>query len=248
MSVTPGAEAWSAEGGDVGVLVLHGLSGNPVSMRPLAENLASAGFAVQLPRLPGHGTRWQEMAETRWADWAREAMAGLAALRARTRAQVTVGLSMGGALALHLAATDSDLAGVVAINPSIVSTSLQERLLPAVSVAVPSIRGIGNDIAKPGSDEKPYPRLPLKAAASFVKARDQVRRRLVDVHAPLLVLTSRVDHTVPTVNSRVTLDGVSSLDKHHVWLERSYHVATLDYDAALISRETVAFVRRVTGP
>ena len=247
VQVIPGAEPWSCTGGDVGVLLVHGLTGNPVSLRPLAEDLAQAGYAVELPRLPGHGTRWQDLATTRWRDWVREAAAALERLRTHTRAQVAMGLSMGAAIALHLAQTGRNLSGIVAVNPSVACASVRERLAPAASLIVRSRPGIGNDIAKPGGDEKPYARIPTKAAASFIKAREQVREDLGAVTTPLLVLTSRNDHTVPPFNSRIVLDGVSSTDKRHVWLERSFHVATLDHDACLVAAETIAFVRRVTA-
>ena len=69
--ILPGAEPWSAEGGPTGVLVLHGFTGNPSSMRGLAEAMAAAGHSVELPRLPGHGTTVDDMLTTSWADWAR---------------------------------------------------------------------------------------------------------------------------------------------------------------------------------
>ena len=69
MPVMPGAEAYAREGGPTGVLLCHGFTGSPQSLRPWAEYLAKAGLSVSLPRLPGHGTTWQEMARTRWEDW-----------------------------------------------------------------------------------------------------------------------------------------------------------------------------------
>jgi alpha-beta hydrolase superfamily lysophospholipase len=67
----PGAEPYSHDAGpgSVGVLVIHGFTGSPKSMRPWAEELARSGLSVELPRLPGHGTQWQDMAVTRWEDW-----------------------------------------------------------------------------------------------------------------------------------------------------------------------------------
>jgi carboxylesterase len=248
VQVLPGAEAWSAQGGDVGVLVLHGFTGNPVSMRPLAEALAAEGFAVELPRLPGHGTTWQDLQRTTWRDWAREAVAAYEQLRARTRAQVAVGLSMGGTMALHLAATrGDDLAGVAVVNPSLFSRDARLRLLPVLKWVVPALPGVGNDIAKPGGDERPYDKMPLKALASFLEFRRLVRNDLASVTVPTLVFTSRQDHVVEPDNGEVVLTGVGAPDKRQVWLERSYHVATLDYDAELICTEIAAFVRRVSG-
>lgn len=251
--VMPGAEAWAAAGspdppGDVGVLVLHGFTGNPVSMRPLAEGLAQRGFAVELPRLPGHGTRWQELQRTTWRDWTREAVGAFERLRARTCAQVAVGLSMGGTIALHLAASrGEDLAGVVVINPSLFSTDPRLRLLPLLKLLLPSRGPLGNDIARPGADERPYPRTPLKALASFVEFQTSVKAALPTVKVPTLVFTSRNDHVVEPENGRLVLDSIASTDREQRWLERSYHVATLDYDLPEIVDGTAEFACRVAG-
>lgn len=247
--VIEGAQAWSAEGRrDVGVLVLHGLTGNPVSLRPLAESLAGDGYHVELPRLPGHGTRWQDLARTTWRDWAREANAALELLRARTSAQVAVGLSMGGTLSLHLAITrPDDLAGIVLINPTVKPRDPRLKALPAIKWVVPGLPGVGNDIARPGADEKPYPKMSLKALSSLIDLQRRVRARLGEVRLPLLVLTSRQDHVVDVADSRLVIDRVASERCEHVWLERSYHVATLDYDAAEIEQRVAAFVEKVAA-
>jgi carboxylesterase len=245
--VAASAQPWSAPGGDVGVLVLHGFTGNPTSLRPLAERLADHGLAVELPRLPGHGTHWRDLARTTWQDWAREASVALDRLRARTRATAVVGLSMGGTLALHLAQRrPDDLAALVVINPSLTFRHPLKAVAGVVGRVVPSIPGVGNDIARPGADELPYDRVPLRAAASLFALQDQVCGNLGLVHTPLLVLTSRTDHTVPPSDSAILLEGVAAKRREQVWLERSYHVATLDHDADLIADRTLAFVREHT--
>src|SRR6185503_951996 len=78
--VMPGAEPFAYDGGDIGVLVCHGFTGSPQSVRPWAERLAAEDFTVRLPRLPGHGTSWQEMNRTQWADWLAEAERAFAEL------------------------------------------------------------------------------------------------------------------------------------------------------------------------
>lgn len=241
----PEAEPWSAEGGDVGVLLLHGFTSTPWSVRPVAEALAADGFAIEVPRLPGHGTRWQDLQRTRWRDWVREAAAAFERLKHRTRAQVVFGQSLGAALALYLAQTRGDLDGLALVNPSVYHEHPLKRLLPLLKWVVPAFPAVGNDIAKPGQDEKPYPRSPLKAAASLFEFQDLVRAHLDDVRVPVLVFTSRQDHLVPVVCGSMVTEGVRSDDVTHVWLERSYHVACLDYDADLIAEQTAAFARRV---
>ena len=131
--ILPRCEPWSSPGGGPhGALVLHGFTGSPVSMRPLAEALADAGFAVDLPRLPGHGTSVEDLAETSWDDWLTEADRALRALRERTPdgEVVVVGLSMGGALTAALAEGHPEITGIVLINtpvaaPAELATSLE---------------------------------------------------------------------------------------------------------------------------
>src|SRR5579863_756488 len=113
----PGAEPFSASNGPNGVLVLHGFTGNPGSMRSLAEAFADAGFSVDLPLLPGHGTSVEDMLQTSWDDWSSAAEAAYESLAARCDRTLVAGLSMGGTLSLWLASRHPELGGVVVVNP-----------------------------------------------------------------------------------------------------------------------------------
>ena len=246
--VRPGAEAWAADGGEVGVLLLHGYTGSPAALRPLAERLAAEGCTVELPRLPGHGTHWRDLARVSWRDLAREAVAAHERLAARTRAQVLVGLSVGGCLALYLAANrPPDVAGLVLVNPSVREESPFLPLLPLLRRVLPLWPGVVNDIAKPGVDELGYAKVPMAGVLQYLELQRIVRDDLPRVTAPLLVFTSREDHVAPASNSRLVIDGVASTDVRRIWLERSYHVATLDHDAAEIERATLAYDARVSA-
>ncbi len=96
--VLPGAEPFRHEGGEVGVLLCHGFTGSPQSLRPWADYLAARGLTVSLPLLPGHGTRWQDMQLTGWQDWYAEVDRALRELLDRCEQVFVFGLSMGGAL------------------------------------------------------------------------------------------------------------------------------------------------------
>lgn len=246
--VIPGHEAWSGGEGEAGVLVLHGYTASPYGMRPLAEHIAEAGFSVELPRLPGHGTRWQDLRKTTWRDWAREAIGALEVLRSRTRTQAIVGLSLGGTIGLHLAETRDDIAGLVAINPFLTTSDPLARFIGILKLVVPSVAGLGNDIALEGGDEQAYSRNPVRSQASVLEFGRRVRDDLSEVTCPLLVITSRQDHVVETTNSEEVLASVSSTDTQQVWLERSFHVAPLDHDRPEIEQRSVDFLRRVTSP
>lgn len=247
MPVTPGAEPFTHSGdGDVGVLLCHGFTGTPASMRPWGAHLAQSGFTVRAPRLPGHGTTWQEMNRTTWRDWYGCVSAELDKLLGQCATVLVFGQSMGGTLTLRLAQEYGDaIAGITLVNPSIMSLRKDVRLLPLVSRFLPSIRGVGGDIAKQGVKELSYARVPLRAAASLAEFWAVVRADLPKVRQPILLLRSLVDHVVEPENSRLIAARVSSTDLTEVELSDSYHVATLDHDAPLIFRRSVEFAMRV---
>ncbi len=246
---TADAGAFAHDGGDVGVLLCHGFTGSPQSMRPWADHLAAAGYTVRLPLLPGHGTRWQDANRTTFADWLAAVTASLAELTNRCRAVVVCGMSMGGTLTLRLAQLHPEaISGIVLVNPSILTLRKDMRFLPLLKHVVPSLRGIASDIADPSATEDGYDRTPLKAADSLRRAWAVVRADLPHLTLPILLLHSVTDHVVEPENSRVLLEEVGSNDVTEVLLERSYHVATLDYDAPEIFARSVGFIDRVTAP
>jgi carboxylesterase len=244
----PGAEPYRHDGGEIGVLLCHGFTGSPQSMRPWGEYLAERGLTVSLPLLPGHGTRWQDMQVTGWQDWYAEADRALRELSDRCSQVFVCGLSMGGTLALRLAARHgAAISGLVLVNPSVKADSPALKAVSVLRHAVPSVKGIASDIAKEGGAEIGYDRTPLHAVHSLTKLWRVARAGLPQVTQPLLLLHSRVDHVVHPSNSAVVLGSVSSTDVTEKVLERSFHVATLDHDAERIFEESYAFVERLSA-
>ena len=167
--VLPGAEAWSADGGTTGVLVVHGFTGSPGSMREVAEALAAAGHSVSLPRLPGHGTTIDEMLTTGWADWSAAAEAALEELASRVERVVVLGLSMGGSLTLWLGTRHPELAGLVCVNPAVVplDDGTLSQMAEIADGGTPVLPGIGSDIAKEGVTEIAYDGMPVRPLLSM---------------------------------------------------------------------------------
>ncbi|WP_329563473.1 alpha/beta hydrolase [Kitasatospora sp. NBC_01266] len=248
MPLLPGAEPYHHRGGPVGVLLCHGFTGSPQSLRPWAEYLAEAGLTVALPLLPGHGTRWQDLQVTRWQDWYAEVARELLLLADECEQVFVFGLSMGGSLALRLAAEHPELvSGVVLVNPSVRADNPATALLPVIRHLLPSLPGITGDIARPGAAELGYDRIPLHAAWSLAQLWRTVQQALPQVGQPVLLLRSPGDHVVSPANSALVRARISSVDVTERLCERSYHVATLDHDAELIFEESLGFVRRLTG-
>ncbi|HEX6757134.1 MAG TPA: alpha/beta fold hydrolase [Propionibacteriaceae bacterium] len=245
-SVHPDAQPYAGGSGAAGVLLCHGFSGSTKSMIGWALHLEAAGFQVLLPRLPGHGTTWQELNRTAWTDWYASVEEAFATLRARCEQVFLAGLSMGGALCLRLAEQHgSGVSGLTLVNPVINISDPRMRALPVLRL-LPSLGGIANDIAQPGQDEWGYDRLPLRALHSQTFLWADVRRNLHHVDQPLLVYRAIHDHVADPSSVRLIKAGVRSSDQTYIELQRSYHVATLDYDADDIFEGSVAFFRRLT--
>lgn len=247
MPLMPGAEPLAIDhASPVGVLLLHGFTGSPKSMKPWGRALGAQGWRVRVPRLPGHGTRWQDMNITTWHDWYAEADRNLRELQAVCDTVFVMGLSMGGSLTLRLAEEhQTGIAGIVLVNPAVHTERLDRFALPFIKHVLGSFPGISNDIAKPDQDEGAYDRIPLKAAASVQEMWSHIRTDIAKVHQPLLLLRSATDHVVEASNGAWIMANVSSPDRTEIILERSYHVATLDHDAEIIEHSSIDFIRRL---
>lgn len=230
------------------MLVLHGFTGNPQSLRPLAEALAAAGFTVDLPLLPGHGTSVEDMVPTRWEDWSAAAEAAYQALAGRCAKVMVTGLSMGGTLCCRLAEHHPEIAGLAVVNPLAepAAADFLDAIEGLLAAGTEVIDGIGSDIAMEGAAELAYAGTPLAAALSLFAGVEGVAARLGEIQCPSLLLSSRVDHVVP-IESGDRFEGSVGGPVERVFLERSFHVATLDWDAPLIEERVVRFAGEVLG-
>jgi carboxylesterase len=245
-AIQPGAEPFAADGGPVGVLVLHGFTGSPRAVRPWAEHLAAAGLTVRAPRLPGHGTTWQDLGRTDWRDWYGAAEQAFTDLSGRCEQVFVAGLSMGACLALRLAETQrTKISGLVVVNPSLAPDTRLFVLAPVLKHVIPSLPGIADDIKKPGVSEGGYKRVPVKAAASMPSMWKLTAAQLAEVTQPLLVFRSAVDHVVGPPSMQVLKAALPAAEV--VPLADSYHVATLDNDAPAIFDGTLAFIKKHTA-
>jgi carboxylesterase len=251
--VMPGAEPFAFPGGTgpegrTGVLLVHGFTGTPMSMRPWGEHLAAEGFAVRCPLLPGHGTRWQDCNASTEDQWVAAVTEAFDTLAADVDRVVVAGLSMGGTLATRLAELrPDDVAGLVLVNPSLLTQRLDAKLLPLLARLTPSWAPIASDIKKPGITELAYPKLPTRAMMGLRRLWAVTRTELGRVTAPVLIYRSVVDHIVEPVSTEVLKAGIASTDVTEVLLEDSYHVATLDNDAPTIFAGSADWIRARTA-
>ncbi|MFV0406782.1 MAG: alpha/beta hydrolase [Propioniciclava sp.] len=247
MPIASELQSFHRPGGDTGVLVLHGFTGSPAAVRPWAESIAAAGHTVAAPRLPGHGTTWQELAVVSWQDWYDTAATEYLQLAAQCERVVVCGLSMGGALALRLAERHPSVTGLVLVNPALSAVDPLARFAPLIRPLVTSVPAISGDIKRPGADERAYTRTPVAGVTQLLKLWVDVRSLLDLVICPVLVYRSRIDHVVPPSSVEIIRRHISTSDYTEVTLQDSYHVATLDNDAPRIFAGTTDFIDRVSA-
>lgn len=232
-----------AGGPRIGVVLSHGFTGSPHGLRDWAQAMADAGFAVRMPLLPGHGTSWQDLSRKKWHQWHDALDAAYLDLDASCEHVFAAGLSMGGALALRIAAT-RPVAGVVLVNPGLVIDDPRAPLAGLLKLVVKSTPPISNDILKPGVEEGAYPRTPVAAAHELNKMFKDTVRLLPRVTAPVQVYRSSVDHVVSESSMVALRQGLSHAPLEVIPLPNSYHVATMDHDAGTIFQGSVDFITR----
>lgn len=246
VKILEGAEGYSlGEGGPgkVGALFCHGFTSSPQNMRFLADHLAERAIVIRAPLLPGHGTSWQDLNSKTDADWYSTIEGAFHELGAECDEVFLVALSFGAALALDLAARYPDkVAGIVTLAGFVATNDPRRFLAPVIRKVAKSLPGVGNDIADPEHKEIVYDRFPTNAAHFMLKQVKRARLGLPSVTAPILVMHGRNDHTVPPFNAQLIYDTVASTDKELVWLERSYHVVTLDHDREEVFDRTYRFI------
>lgn len=243
---SPFSSPFSGEGPRVGVALSHGFTGSPHGVRAWAAALAAAGFAVRMPLLPGHGTTWQELSRSRWTEWHDAMDAAYLELESECDHVFSAGLSMGGALALRIAAT-RPVAGAILVNPGLVIDDPRAPMAGILKLVLKSTPAIANDILKPGMDEGAYARTPVAAAHQLNKMFKDTLRLLPRVTAPVRVFRSTVDHVVSDSSIVALRRGLTHAPLQVSRLENSYHVATLDNDAEKIFSGSVDFIRSVVA-
>jgi carboxylesterase len=245
--VLQGAEAFALGDGPVGALLIHGFTGSPQGLRELGVYLAQRGIAVAAPRLPGHGTSWQDLNLRTPEEWIAAVEEGFATISSARDQVFLVGLSFGAALALDLAARYPErVAGVVTVAGMVETRDPRRFAAWLIRLLTKSLAGAGNDIADPGAEEIAYDRLPTTATYRMLRFLRRAKAALPAVHCPILVLHSHNDHTVGPYNAHTIYEKVSSERKELVWLDRGYHVLTLDLERDQVFRRTYDFIAAIS--
>jgi carboxylesterase len=255
------APFWFAGSEELGVLCIHGFTGTPFEVRHLGRRLSERGFTVSGPALPGHTTSVAELDQTTWRDWYGRVEQSFDELRARCAQVAVVGQSLGGLLALYLAAQrGAELAAVAALATPLWLFPVARAAVWATRPGRPLTAGLGRLVSTlpklDGSDVRDremkrqnpcYRAVPVRALHQLVAFMGEVDRSLPEVRVPTLVMHSRQDHTAPFACSERIAAAVGAETVQHRALADSYHLLAVDVERDLVAEEVAGFVAAAAG-
>ncbi len=192
------------EGAGEAVLAIHGYTGGPSDFRYLARRLGEAGFGVSVPRLPGSGTDMDDLSTTTRQDWMRRSCDAWQDLRSRYEKVYILGYSMGGLLALELAALVK-AEKTMLLAPALFTSHKMMRLLPLLrpfARMLPEVK-TGWEPEKENSEEmkehgkRYWARRDIKSAAQMALLQGETIRHLRQVESRVMAVVSTGDSTVP---------------------------------------------------
>jgi len=243
----PGAEPIFLDRGETGILFLHGFTASPYEGREFAEYFSKKNYTVWVPLLAGHGTRPGDLLSITWQDWYRDARTYFFKLRQKCKKIVVVGQSMGGSLALHLAA-HYEFNAVVTLAGAVFLNDWRLKLLPIAKNFVRyQYKSKGPDIRSQAAKRKSvaYHKYPVQSVIQLMRLLDHVREDLMDIFQPILLLHSQKDHVVPFENMNYIFNHVSSHIKTKVALSHSYHILSVDTEKDKVFKEIEKFLNNL---
>ena len=238
--------------GSVGVLLIHGFTGAPKEMRWMGEYLhREHGYACLGVRLAGHATRPEDMIRSNYSDWLLSVEEGYHLLSGAAEHIYLAGLSMGGVLALTMAA-QLPVAGVIAMaTPYALPddwrldyTELLSKIVPYMPKSA-EMPGTGWFDKAAWQEHVSYPQNPVRSAGQLKLLLREMRAALPKVTAPALLIYSKDDNYLP-LGSLASLEYIDShlgsTRKEKLLIEGSGHVLTRDAQRTTVFKTAAAFI------
>lgn len=241
MNIPRSAKPFHHSGSRDAILLIHGFTSTPQSVLPMAHYFSDRGYTVDVPLLPGHGTTTKDLRNTPWTAWLDTVSWSYAMLRERSDTVTVVGQSLGGALAISLAARE-DVDNVALINPAVYVDSPFAGLLGILSPLPFSVPAVGGHVEHNSVTELCYNHIPLAAAHQVSLAFEHARNAVGDIDARTLLVTSPVDAVVHERSASFIRDAISCKSFEEKLLKHSNHVATLDVERDTLARVVEAFL------
>jgi len=231
--------AYTVYKGSVGCVLIHGFTGTPWTYSELAPELISNNISVSVPLLPGHGSKPEDLQNVRWQDWYESALDAFISLKNRCDRVFVAGHSVGGAIALLIAARN-DVNGVISLSTPLKFDTPGVKILPLLKFFVRCIKKPSSHFSR--IREAGYDCYPTGGVLECVRLLKTLEGEIEKVRCPALFIHARGDRRVNSRNLDMLLQRVSSSEKYSLVLENSFHMITKSPDKEIISNRIISFI------
>ncbi|WP_448374685.1 alpha/beta hydrolase [Fervidobacterium sp.] len=234
------------QGGEKGVLVIHGYTGSPHDFEFMAHELHKAGFTVSVPRLPGHGTCGEDFLTTTRHDWLRRVYDAYYDLTAICKEVYIVGLSMGGVIALILAAHLKPKK-LVTLAAAIHTIDNRIKITPLLSIFTKKM--VRENDEKYDEPDLQYLKNEYwsfnwpKQAAELYKLMKMARKSVPEIVSETLVVAARNDNTVPLSAAEFIYKNIKSEKRKMLIFEKSGHVLSNDVEKEEVTKAVINWLK-----
>ena len=229
------------------VVLIHGFTGSPPEMQPLAEAFNAEGYDVQVPLLVGHGTTLSDLMEVHPQQWIDPLDALITRLLSEGQKVVLAGLSLGSILSLQLALRYPQIKALLLYSPPVRSGDPRRFLAPLLIRFTQSLPKPASDFFDPIAAERlwSYDRYPVATSARVLELISRTRKQLNEVQQPLLAIASRRDKVISLSGIELLMRTVQSSPRELHWLERSGHSITVDAEWTAVRDLSLEFLRKI---
>lgn len=240
--------------GNTAVLLIHGYTGTSKEMLPLGRYLSERNISSYGILLPGHGSTPRELKKTTKEEWYKAAEDALRRMKKEYRTVYIAGFSIGSAIAIRLAA-NHQVDGIALLSPAVylknkgmnmLSVESQIKFLNTFLFYSYIKKQHPPDIKDPSVDENNpfYEFYPVNTLKHLIDTMKEGRELLPKITCPILIIQSKGDIDLSEKGPEYIYKNAASTDKKVVWLERSGHIITLDYDRDRVNEEVYKFVAK----
>ncbi|MGE5404705.1 MAG: alpha/beta hydrolase [Candidatus Saccharibacteria bacterium] len=240
------AEPFALPGDNAECLLIHGLTGSPSEVRPLAEYLNKRGYTVRAPLLPGHGTSPQHLNVTEWHEWYEMVQAEAENMIKNGHPVIPIGFSVGGLLALEVAKNYLEVDGVITINAPIVMSSALYTFAPLIKLFYQYVPKHHNLRYRAADKMRfAYDSTPVNALVELRKLKRQVMRDIDTIDRPVLIVQSRLDDSTDPRSAPVLHKALKSKYAEILWLQQAGHIDTINKEIPILGKRIVQFIEKI---
>ncbi len=233
-----------------GLFLIHGFTATPQAFNKLALEAAKLGYSVSAPCLPGHGSTADALLNVSSEQWHKAVADSYSELKKHCpNGVIGVGHSMGASLLLKVSIDQDHFKQLVLVCPAIYPPTLIKYTSPLLSIlkkiGLKYIWQIAGDTKKPDAIILSYRRTAINAIQEFLKTIKKAQKIINQIKIPTTIIAARYDSLFKKRHITKIFNNLTMKNKKVIYLEKSAHEATIDYDQDKIIKTIMSYLEQV---